>query len=233
VRDAFALLTILPTGRYRSAGKAAVLAFPLVGLVVGGIQYGVALVARPIWGVAVTAVLVVLSELVVSGGMHMDAVADISDAVGSRKRGEEGLAIARDSRIGAFGAMAVAGTCLLLVAADARLIALGEPEMLVAAAVTARTAMLVALLLARGNSSAGEVARNAGTAILASGVILGSCLAVSFAGVPGILGVLVGVLIALMVGAVLRSRFGEVTGDGVGACGVAAQLICLMWLAAR
>ena len=45
--------------------------------------------------------------VVLTGAMHLDGLADLGDALGSRRRGAAALEVMRDSRIGAFGAIAL------------------------------------------------------------------------------------------------------------------------------
>lgn len=49
----------------------------------------------------------VLCEMSVSRGLHWDGLADVFDALGSQRRGEEFRQILKDSRLGTFGALAV------------------------------------------------------------------------------------------------------------------------------
>jgi adenosylcobinamide-GDP ribazoletransferase len=44
---------------------------------------------------------------ILTGAMHLDGLADLGDAFGSRKRGAAALEVMRDSRVGAFGVIAL------------------------------------------------------------------------------------------------------------------------------
>ena len=57
-----------------------------------------ALVAALVWLVA---------EILLSRGLHWDAVADMADALGSYREGEAFRAVLKDSRLGTFGALAL------------------------------------------------------------------------------------------------------------------------------
>ncbi len=52
--------------------------------------------------------LYVISLLWLTRGLHWDGLADIADALGSNKTGDEFHAVLKDSRVGAFGAMTIA-----------------------------------------------------------------------------------------------------------------------------
>ncbi|WP_172673456.1 adenosylcobinamide-GDP ribazoletransferase, partial [Calditerricola satsumensis] len=90
-----------------AAMRAAVGYFPLVGLMLG---LGYALVdAAGRWlfaSPAVSSLFVVGCMLVVTGALHHDGLMDTADGLLSNKPREEMLAILRDSRVGAMGALA-------------------------------------------------------------------------------------------------------------------------------
>jgi adenosylcobinamide-GDP ribazoletransferase len=54
-----------------------------------------------------TALLTVLTLVIVSGGLHIDGLADCADALGAGSDRARALSIMRDSRIGAFGVVAI------------------------------------------------------------------------------------------------------------------------------
>jgi len=55
----------------------------------------------------VAAGLILLFDLFITGALHLDAFADVADAIGSRRRGDAGMAVMRDSAVGAVGAAAL------------------------------------------------------------------------------------------------------------------------------
>ena len=114
---AFSLLTILPVpvdhDRAARRGAAACWAFPLVGaaLAAGAGLLGVALMFLGVpAGIVAALVLGVLAVL--TGAMHEDGLADCADGLGGGRDKGTRLAIMKDSRIGAFGAVAL-GVALL------------------------------------------------------------------------------------------------------------------------
>ncbi len=107
---AFAFLTRLPVqlGEVADTDVGGALAcFPVVGLALGMVLASAAWLA-PTLPPSVTAVGLVALLAAVTGGLHLDGLADVFDALG----GSHGdrvrmLAIMRDSRIGAHGALAL------------------------------------------------------------------------------------------------------------------------------
>jgi adenosylcobinamide-GDP ribazoletransferase len=115
-------LTTLPLGRmsleYSQLGKAA-LWFPLVGGVVGGIL--IALEAGfgqlLLFPNLVTAILVIAAWAWLTGGLHLDGVADCGDGLLAAASAARRLEIMQDPRLGAFGGIALFFFLLLKVAA--------------------------------------------------------------------------------------------------------------------
>ncbi len=114
---AFAFLTRLPVGggplRDADLGRS-VAFFPIVGLVLGLVLTGLASLLGGVLPTTLAAVILVALLAALTGGLHLDGVADVFDALGGgRGDRQRMLAIMRDSRIGAHGAAAL---CLLLIA---------------------------------------------------------------------------------------------------------------------
>src|SRR5436190_12236013 len=122
LRAAVGFLTRVPVGRVEAADVArGAVAFPLVGAGIGAVAAGVALLVHPPLSPAVAAALAVAATIVLTGALHLDALADTADAVGASTR-ERALEIMRDSRIGSYGAAAVGLDLLLRVTVVAQLL---------------------------------------------------------------------------------------------------------------
>ncbi len=106
-----------------SFGRALRLA-PLAGLVIGGIGALALLVAA--WGLGMPPLLAVTlaltAQILASGALHEDGLADVADGFGGGKQRERKLAIMRDSQIGTFGALALMLSALVRILAVATLL---------------------------------------------------------------------------------------------------------------
>jgi adenosylcobinamide-GDP ribazoletransferase len=228
VRAAFTFLTRIPVGGFPYADadwRWSSAHFPMVGAVVGAIMAATWWLAAPL-GVAPACVLALIASLVVTGGFHEDGLADTADALGGGYDRARVLAILKDSRIGAFGGLALASTLLLRAALLVELGALA-PAALVATQAASRMPpiWLMAVLpyaTADAESKSRQINRaGAAQAVVASGwtVALGGALVV--AGVLPALAALVALTAAVPVAALLGWRFwrrvGGVTGDFLGA----------------
>jgi adenosylcobinamide-GDP ribazoletransferase len=86
--------------------------FPLVGQIVGALSAGVLLLAGEVWQGYVPLLLAITAGILITGAFHEDGLADTVDGLGGGRDAAHRLAIMKDSRIGAFGALAL----LLLLA---------------------------------------------------------------------------------------------------------------------
>ena len=105
--------------------------FPGVGWLLGAVLAGLdtlLLAALPPGPMAtlVVAALGCAASLLLTGAFHEDGLADVADGLGGSSERQRALEIMKDSRVGAFGAIAVATALLLRVALLAQLAALGS-----------------------------------------------------------------------------------------------------------
>lgn len=87
--------------------------YPLVGLLIGLILTGSALFLQRFYPPIVIAALLLIEELLLTGGIHMDGYMDSMDALWSARTPERMLEIMKDSRVGAFGALSAIALLLL------------------------------------------------------------------------------------------------------------------------
>jgi adenosylcobinamide-GDP ribazoletransferase len=237
---AVTFLTRVPLGRRVAVDGADVargaLLFPVVGAGVGALSGAVAVAAHPRLPALAAAALAIAVAVLVTGAMHVDALADTADAAGAATR-ERALEIMRDSRLGAFGVTALILDLLLKVAAVAALLdrggALGA---LVAAGAVSRAAaapLALTLRYPRVEGGPGSVltGRIAWPAVVGA-VALGVGGAVLAAGSTGLImaGVVAGTTLAL--GLLYRRWLGGATGDCLGAATEIGETAALLVAAA-
>ncbi len=117
---ALQFLTIIPV-KIKGIGKGSLakslIYFPLIGLLLG---IALAVVNNLLQNLSfpefsINIILVVLL-MILTGGIHLDGLADSADAFLSRKNEDEMLAIMRDSHIGVMGVLALISVVLLKIA---------------------------------------------------------------------------------------------------------------------
>lgn len=225
VRAAAGFLTRLPVGAVGDRAGAG--AFGLVGAGVGlAGAVPLALLGGPLPLVA--AVLSLAVVVVVTGGMHLDGLADTADALASPTPDVAERA-RRDPRLGSGGVaaialdLALAGACLATTAARDALLA--AAALVVAVTVSRSAAPVAAFVRARagGREATGAGAwfvRRVGTLSVAAALVttlLVAALATVLAGPAVALGTAWGVLAGAALGAWIVMRRGQLDGDGYGA----------------
>lgn len=227
--------------------------FPGVGVVVGVLVAGLtavllAFLPPSFFTPLVAAVLGTVLSVMVTGGFHEDGLADVADGLGGSSDRERALVIMKDSRVGAFGVLAVVLALLAKVSLIALIGSESPPWMLLgifAAHVVSRTWPLLLIRLmphvgdAAGSKSKPLADQISTGSLVAAGIWCFVALApVSAALVAMDIGVIrsgeSGALLPLVVallasglafaymGRLLWRRLKGFTGDGLGA----TQQVC-------
>lgn len=121
--------------------------FPAVGWVIGGILFSAALLLNRLETPWMTAALLVALEVLLTGGLHLDGLADSFDGLYSNRERERILEIMKDSRIGSNGVLSLIGLLGLKVVVLASIPSEALPVALLAMPAVARTNMTMASLL--------------------------------------------------------------------------------------
>jgi adenosylcobinamide-GDP ribazoletransferase len=237
---ALTFLTRVPIGRGVALDGADVargaLLFPLVGAGVGAAAGGVAALAHLALSPFLSAGLGVAAAVVLTGAMHVDALADTLDAAGARTR-ERALEIMRDSRIGSFGAAAIVLDLTIKVAAVAELLTKGGAvAALVAAGALSRGAspVLAAFLpYPRVEGGPGSVLTGrVSPAAAGLGAVVAAAIAILALGLDGIIVAAAVAASTAVLGLVYRRRLGGATGDALGATTELGETLALVAAAA-
>ncbi len=222
----------LPPDALRRAG----VWFPAVGLLIGALLAGVAWGLGRLFPPAVMAVLVVALWAALTGGLHLDGLADCGDGLLPPVRRERRLEIMRDPRVGAFGVTVLVLVLLLKVAALASL-AVTWPALLLAP-IWARWLILTA---ARRPPARPEgMGASLGPVLDGRRLALAALLPLALTGGVGvwhwsvIAAAGAAVLAALGVLWLAQRRLGGVTGDVFGAVAEVSEAVfvcvaCVQW----
>lgn len=238
-RMGFLTLTRLPIGRI--AGEAPPMAatawcWPLIGAVVGLIaaltyHAALALGLPPL----LAATLAVLALVLANGGLHEDGLADLADGIWGGRDPARRLEIMRDSRIGSYGALALAFALILRVGALASLSPAVGGAALVALSAASRAAMpaVIWLLPPARPDGLGRAAGGVGGTTVAIALGLGVLI---FAQVLHPHRLVALPLMALAVAGLMvlaQRKIGGQTGDVLGATQQIAELAGWLVLAAQ
>ena len=235
--------TRLPLPALDLRGRAlaqAIWAAPLVGV-------AVAILTTVVHGAAsaaglspeVAAALTLAATMLITGCLHEDGLSDVADGFGGGKTRERKLEIMRDSRIGAYGVLALVLITLVRVGALAALDGAKGFAALLAAAALARGIAAVPMSLLP-HARADGLGRSAGRApapaaaiaiILGIGIALAATLGYGYTPRTIGIGIALAILAALFVSLLALRHIGGTTGDVLGATILAAEAAVLTALA--
>lgn len=210
--------------------------FPLIGVVLGGLT-GLVFMALQTWcGIPLAALFAVLTLALLTGGFHLDGLADTCDGIFSARRRERMLEIMRDSRLGTHGGLALIFVLLAKVLVVSELALRGTPMLaaLAAACVAGRGTAVLLMYRHRyareeglGNVFIGKVTGRQTCVTLGLAAILA---AVVLPGMRGVAALVVTMVAIFILGQLLKRTLGGQTGDTLGAAIELGELIFLLAL---
>ena len=216
-------------------------AWPVAGLLVAVIAAAVLVGSRAAGLPPVVAATFAVAALVLlSGALHEDGLADTADGLGGGGSAEQQLRVMRDSRIGAYGALALVLTTLLRVGALAEIaVRPGAAAMaLLVAAVLSRSIGLWhwhALPPARADGLARQAGQPDGPALMVGSLFGASAvaLALSVFGASALLAIALAAAGATALTSLCRRGIGGHTGDTIGATQQVSEALVLAGLSAN
>ncbi len=235
---ALGFLTISPVPKRISMGnddlgKSAVW-FPLIGVVIGGLVALAYTGLTLILSSQLAAALSVALWILLTGGLHMDGLADCCDGMFHASSPERRLEIMKDPRLGAFGA---AGMILMIVLKISALASLPVRTIWIAlplAASLARWMLLWAALAspARPDGLGAAFQKGLRPMVIALGAIypLAFCF---FAGLRGGIAILLAASITFAITRLARARLGGMIGDVLGCLVEVVELATLIAFAVQ
>jgi len=206
--------------------------FPWVGAVLGLAFWGAWAGLQKILPAPAAAALLLALTVWVTGGLHLDGLADTADGLGGGRTPAEALTIMKDSRVGAFGVISL---ILALVLKFALFLSLAAQTRGMAALalypVVSRWGMVLLAYLspyARPEGGLGQaMTLGVSPRVLAGASLSAGVLSFLILGVPGL--ALFGVAGALVwLGSLyFQRRLGGVTGDVLGAANEILEVLVL------
>lgn len=217
--------------------------FPIVGALIGLTVGAIWWMAARVWPPVTVAAVVVAADVLITGYLHFDGLADAADGLLAPLSRERRLHAMADPAIGAFGAITV-GTILLLRFAA---VAATRPAVLVVGGLwcASRTSMVImteVLPYVRptglvkdflGAEPTSGVRRAVSRGAMAAGLLLSAALVALGRGVHALIALGAELVAMGLVGVLSWRRIGGFTGDVLGAAGVVGETVGLLLLAAR
>ncbi|MBO9405997.1 adenosylcobinamide-GDP ribazoletransferase [Shimia sp. R9_1] len=236
INTAIALLTRLPVRADFSRGARAAWAYGLAGAVLALLAALPTAAALLIGLPPVLAAIIWLTAMIVmSGAMHEDGLADTADGFWGGWDPARRLEIMKDSRIGAYGVIAL---CLSIAARWGAVTLLLEADVwlfgLLAIAMLSRSTMVL-VMTALPHARASGLSHSQGRAPRGgaiTGFALATVVAFGCAGIPGVVMGGVAFVMAALCSATAKVKIGGQTGDVLGATQQITEIALLFTLVA-
>ena len=211
--------------------------FPLIGALVGAAGAIVYMAALRIFPPGVAVLLSMATTLLITGAFHEDGLADCVDAFGGAYTRDDTLRIMHDSRIGAFGAIALMVALALKWQTLAALPPLYAAWLMIAAHAASRAcaiSYLVTLEYVRAEGKAKPVAQRMSHNAFGCAIFLGMPWLFWPQWRAGCVALLVLIVLRFMLGRYFVRRIGGYTGDCLGFAQqifeLAIYLVGLAWI---
>jgi adenosylcobinamide-GDP ribazoletransferase len=231
---AIMFLTRLPVGRFHEFREedvaSSTIYFPIVGALIG-LAGGLALLTSAALPAFVAVLISMLVTVCLTGGLHEDGLADSADGLIGGQDPQRRLEIMKDSRIGAYGALA------LWFSLTAKLILV--QSLLAASLVTAISATVIAHCLGRAATVAlltclpyarieYSKSSNFGNKVtfrqLALVLVFSVILSLLLLGLQGVFCLTAALAISFVCGLYFKDKIGGITGDCLGAANQLVEL---------
>jgi adenosylcobinamide-GDP ribazoletransferase len=193
--------------------------FPLVGLIVGAVAAMTYFTTDILFPQPIAVLASMAATLWLTGAFHEDGLADAADGLGGGWEKEQVLTIMQDSRLGSYGALAIAMALLTKFQALTALSPVVIPALLVAGHALSRFCAVLVISTqqyVRSSGKAKPLATQLSPGGLAAAAVFGLAPLLLLA--PFLLWALVPVgLVWLWLSRMLQRRLGGYTGDCLGA----------------
>lgn len=220
--------------------------FPLVGVLVGALSAAMLWLSAQVFPLSLAVGLSMAASILITGAFHEDGLSDFADGMGGGYTLEKTLAIMKDSRVGAYGVIALV---LVLLLKYQSLLALGDLHALPLLAAALMAAHSISRLLAASlmltqryirdddSARAKPAAQTISTASFTIATLTGcAALGILCAAGADSSAILVAVAAALLMRVYLawrlQQRLGGYTGDCLGAVQQLSELAFYLGLLA-
>lgn len=207
---------------------------PVVASIIGGMEFLIYLGLKNFLPPNVIIVLLLLFTAMITGGLHMDGLADTCDGFFSLRDKERIIEIMKDSRIGSYGTIALIIDLLLKYQLLYSLVLKGYSIAIVLAPIIGRISILFLCLskrTAKKNGSGNIFIGNMSKPIIFSITIIVLMISTYFLGLKSTIIPFIGVLlITYLLYLLCLNKINGLTGDTLGACNELGEITYLLIL---
>ncbi|MCD6292464.1 MAG: adenosylcobinamide-GDP ribazoletransferase [Deltaproteobacteria bacterium] len=240
-RLALSFLTTLPAGAFSTEVPEETLGhtqawFPLVGLLLGLVLFLATVFFKLFFPPTICAALILPLHFFLTGGFHLDGLADTADGLMSGQPEREKIfSIMKDSYLGSMGATAL--TLLLLLKYSALTVVIDKfPLALIIFPILGRYAIVqltFSCVYARAEGGLGAIFTNfCGRREWLTATAISLVAGLLFAGTAGLASCFAVAIYAVVIKFMVQQRLGGVTGDILGFACESSEALTLLILAA-
>ena len=220
-------LTIIPAPG-KEVGKNTVAFFPAAGIFLGAIIYILNFFLKKIFPQTITNAFILLVYTILTGGLHLDGLADTFDAIsGSKGDRKKFFEILDDSRIGTSGTIALIFSIML------KFLLLTEKSLLIFPVVS-RWSIVFSMFISKPAKEDGLGSlfiRNTNFGMFLFSTIFSVAIASLFLHWKGVIALfLVTSIVASIIVVFFTKKIGGITGDILGAINEISEILCLILL---
>ena len=205
--------------------------FPWVGALLGlGFWGAWVALTKNLTGPAAAALLLALTAWI-TGGLHLDGLADIADGLGGGRTPAEALAIMKDSRVGAFGVISLIVALLLKYSLFLSINGSGGARVLLVYPALSRWGIVLMAYLspyARPEGGLGQaMTLGVSRRVVAGAGFSVGVLSLAILGITGLLLFAITGLAVWLGSLYFKKRLGGITGDVLGATNEVLEILVL------
>jgi len=209
---------------------------PLVGLIIGLLQWIVFFLLIKILPLKTVAALVVLCGVLVTGALHIDGLGDTCDGFYAFKGRDKIIEIMKDSRIGTYACLAIIFDVLLKFSCIASLPSADNGMIIISVPIISRAAQVFLFSIGKTAKSTGSgnlFIGNVGESEALTALIAGGLISVPILGMKTtIILFLTALVVTLSFNYYCNKKIGGLTGDTLGANNELVELtVLIMYLA--
>lgn len=195
---------------------------PLVGLIIGCIQWLVYYLCIKVFPANITAIFVLAVGIILMGCLHQDGFGDIFDGFFSFKGDKEKIIeVMKDSRIGTYAAVALMFNILTKYASLSFIISKGMGNVIIVAPMISRFTLVLLFLIGKNAKPKGTgnlFIENTSVGHFILSLIIAVIFSFLLVGVRyGIYSILVSLVVTLLFLRLCNRKIGGITGDCLGA----------------
>ena len=208
--------------------------FPLVGAFIGLILFIIYKAVSCLYlDTLLTSAIVSIALIVLTGGLHLDGLADTFDAFASNKNREKKLEIMRDSRIGTMGVLALISIIVLKILFLSEISTFDKFTALLSMCILSRWGQVLSIRsfnYAREGGKAKVFFDGINNGIYLSALIITLLFLFLLWQLKGIYLFAVLSIFSYFLGRLFSSKFGGLTGDVIGAISEISEVFVLFYI---